>query len=163
MIDVLPRAVDIIRRSGVEDGERLVAELERRLYPSQMTLGGLIKALGALPADELVRPITFEMPWLYPTHFNSYRGYYDQLALGVAHIGDDPPMRAGVRTGDDLLKRARSTIRSTHTGWKGGNYIMSERTPVWVDNPGDCNSVMLVGVRSSLNAAVLMTRREHLE
>ena len=158
MIDVLPRAVDIIRRSGVEDGERLVAELERRLYPSQMTLGGLIKALGALPADELVRPITFEMPWLYPTHFNSYRGYYNQLALGVAwltYLGDRAPIKAG----EALLKEARSTVGQEFTGWRGGDYTMTERTPVWIDNPGECNSMMLVGVRSSMHGGVLLIRR----
>ena len=44
----------------------------------------------------------------------------------------------------------------------GGKYTMTKRTPVWIDNPGDCSGVMLVGVRSYLNA-VLVTRREGLE
>ena len=154
---------DIIWRSGVFDAEKLIARLESRLHPTQMTWGDLIEALRILPADVLARPAAFELPWVYPTHFNSYRGYYDQLALGAAHVGNLPLTMGKQTTGGEILERARSTVGVTHTGWKGGDYIMGNRTPVWVDNAGECNSVMLVGVRSSVQGAVLLTRREGLE
>ena len=159
---MFPRAADILRRSGTEDAEKIIAELERQLRPAQMTLGDLIEALFALPAGALEQSVCFELPWLYPTRFDSYRGYYDQIALGVEHVEDLRPGGTGT-TGRNLQDRACATVGQSFTGWKGGEYKMTARTPVWVDNPGDCSSVARVGVRSFWGGgAVLLTQRRDL-
>ncbi|HEX6939884.1 MAG TPA: hypothetical protein VF158_10770 [Longimicrobiales bacterium] len=81
---------------------------------SQMTLGALIGALEALPAD---RDITgFGGP-------HSYRGYYEDLAF--------EPSEA-VQTVADLLATCRGCMGRVFEGYKGGEYVMGEITPVWI-------------------------------
>lgn len=87
-----------------------------------MNLGELIRRLEELPADQVV-PNGFDHP-------HSYRGYYDELAFQPA---------TGVTVGS-MLADARSAVGATYTGWKGGDYIMDEYTPVhlaWKGSTGD--------------------------
>jgi len=59
---------------------------------------------------------------------HSDRGSYDELAfapLSVARIGD-------------MLKHAQSAVGGTYTGWKGGEYTMSEYTSVYIGEYGEC-------------------------
>ena len=61
---------------------------------------------------------------------HSDRGSYDELAftpLNEARIGE-------------MLKHARSAIGKEFSGWKGGEYLMDEDTPVYIGQfgtPGD--------------------------
>jgi hypothetical protein len=49
-----------------------------------LTLGELIEKLGSFRPE---MQITFDFCGFIPTKFDSYRGYYDQLALGVWYCG----------------------------------------------------------------------------
>jgi hypothetical protein len=104
-----------------------------------ITLGELIDALAKYPAD---CQIGFDFCGTVPTTFESFRGYYDQLALGwsdrrgVAHV-----------TCGELLALAKEAEGATFTGWKGGRYTMSRDTPVWIDNRGECTDTVIVGLR----------------
>lgn len=83
-----------------------------------MSLGDLIAALERL--DPTLRvPLGFGHP-------HSYRGYYDELAF-------EP--RENVTIGA-MLADARSALGSTYEGWKGGDYTMSEYTPVHLAHEG---------------------------
>ncbi len=92
-----------------------------------LTIYGPIK-LGAL-IDRLAkcdpeREVMYDMLGLGPTSFDSYRGYYDHLALGYK---DDHKIRAG-----ELLELARAALGAEFTGWKGGDYSIVD-----VDSGGD--------------------------
>ncbi len=76
-----------------------------------------------------------------PTEFDSFRGYYDELALGVnLDYGN-------YCTVEDLLLKAKAVIGKEFSGWKGGEYIMNKNTPLWVDNPGNCSNAMITGIK----------------
>jgi hypothetical protein len=84
-----------------------------------MDLGEVIRVLSEYPADKVV-----EMGFGEPM---SYRGYYDNLAF-------EPVVRTTV---GDMLAHARSAVGQVFTGYKGGRYRMTERTPVWVAPYGE--------------------------
>lgn len=117
--------------------------------PEQMTLGEFIQALEAV---DPLSSIYFEFACCPPTEFDSYRGYYDHLALGFA--GD---YGAKGQTVADLLEQARKALGAEFTGWKGGDYTMHEDTPLWVANPGNTGSTAIVGVREVVYGALIET------
>ena len=93
------------------------------------TLGEIIKILEEMPQDATV---CFAFGNLNPTTLDSWRGSYNELALGY---GDR--IRAGEWKVVDFIKHCKDAIGSTYTGWKGGDFTMGENTPVWVDNCGE--------------------------
>lgn len=98
-----------------------------------LTLGGLIDFLEAAPASALV---------LYdkggsPATFDSYSGYYNDLAL------EDSP--SGVATAYELLAKARRADGRTFTGYKGGEFLMNLDTPLWRAAYGQTSGVAIIG------------------
>jgi hypothetical protein len=85
------------------------------------------------------REVWFDFGSMRPAHLASYRGYYDHLALGFASEG--APL-----TVTDLLARLKATVGETFSGWKGGEYRMTESTPVWVANRGEATQTSIVGL-----------------
>jgi len=57
---------------------------------------------------------------------NSYRGYYEDAALGV-NEGGGIPVTAG-----DLLQIVKDAIGVTYVGYKGGEFLFEEDTLVWI-------------------------------
>ena len=104
----------------------------------QMLLGDFINALRQRKQDERVR---FDFCGQVPRGFASYRGYYDQLALEWG-----PPKYDEAVTVKDMLADAQRALTETFHGYKGGEYRMNLRTPLWVDNWGECYGTMIVGV-----------------
>lgn len=82
---------------------------------TQMTLGKLIDVLESMDRNT---PVNLGHP-------NSYRGYYSDLAL--------KPCDATVQ---DLLNECRSAMGRVFYGYKGGEFIMHQNTPVWVASWG---------------------------
>ena len=89
-----------------------------------VTLGELIAALNNADPNGLV----------YLTEPHSYRGYYDDLALEPADFAI---------TVTQLLNQLNWVINTELTGYKGGEFMMSADTPVWVANHG-CTGQALV-------------------
>jgi hypothetical protein len=85
---------------------------------TQMTLGELIGALERLPSETLVQGLT---------HAHSYRGYYSDLAF--------EPQGTSVSAGD-LLAQCRAAMGRVFEGYKGGDYVMGETTPIWIADYG---------------------------
>jgi hypothetical protein len=111
----LQAIVDAMARSG---------EIQRANY--HMTLGGLIFALKDVPPST---PISTGL-----ANPHSYRGFYSDLAFEV--IGEDI-------TAGDLLEDARESLGKTFEGYKGGDFVMHERTPLWVANHGCCGQAFV--------------------
>lgn len=61
---------------------------------------------------------------------HSYRGYYDSLAF-------EPKENVSVA---DMLKDAKQSMGKTFTGWKGGEFVMDERTDVYIAEIGHCGT-----------------------
>lgn len=108
-----------------------------------MTLGELINSLKSFPKDYLV----FIKPYdLIPIEFDSYRGYYDQLALNYEV--------SGVCTVEKLLKLAKQSVKKTFIGYKGGEFIMTKNTPVWISNYGNTSNMLLTKIESPFTGYV---------
>lgn len=92
---------------------------------TQMTLGKMIEDLEKLPPDA-------EVVNLHDPH--SYRGYYRDLAfeLGV-----------GTRPASALLEDCRKSLGQFYDGYKGGEFLMHVRTPVWVARWGHCGERLM--------------------
>lgn len=100
-----------------------------------MSLGALIKALEAAPPE---RSVHLGFKGIVPDSVDSYRGYYDHLAIGF-HAGDSITIA-------DLLEMLRGANGGRFEGYKGGTYRMGEETPVWVANYGESPENRIVGV-----------------
>lgn len=87
-----------------------------------ITLGELLHLLESEAARDSARALTFGF-----TAPMSYRGYYEQLAFAPCED----------RCVGDLLASAREALGKTFTGYKGGEYTMSEKTPCWIAAYGD--------------------------
>jgi len=99
-------------------GELLSLQWQQERAATQVTLGALIDLLSSMPTGEIVANL--HSP-------GSYRGYYRDLYF---ERGD------GVRPAADLLVDCRSCMGRIFTGYKGGDYVMFESTPIWIATYG---------------------------
>lgn len=83
-----------------------------------LTLGALIEALEKMPLNNSV---VFDQGGS-PFEFNSYRGYYADLALDS---------KSALITVGELLGKAKDALGNTFEGYKGGDFIMGPETPLW--------------------------------
>lgn len=89
-------------------------------YENGVTLGQLIEELKKIDANRIIK-FGFARP-------HSYRGYYDELAF-------EP--RKNVTAGS-MLACAESAVGNVFSGYKGGDYTMTELTDCWIANYGCC-------------------------
>lgn len=66
---------------------------------------------------------------LTPGELDSYRGYYEDLAIGV-NVDSIAPSVA------EFVKELEGAVGKTFHGYKGGEYVMSRNTNVWFSNHG---------------------------
>lgn len=119
-----------------------------RMSDEQITLGDLIAALQKAPENV---PVYFDWCYMRPTDFNSYRGYYEDLALGYA---DTPHTRV---TAGELLERAESAVGTYMEGYKGGDFKMTKKTVLWVANYGRSTGWAIVGIEADEYSITLKT------
>ena len=114
----------------------------------QMLLGELVNAVHAIPDADAV--VTIDGVHT-PKHVQSYRGYYNELAI---EYEDNP---SGIRA-EALLDLLAGAIGSTHQGYKGGDYTMHRSTPVWVSHYSTCEGRAVVGVANVAGSWRIVTR-----
>jgi len=89
---------------------------------TQLTLGGLIKQLETFAVERKIKGLGDPI---------SYRGYYDDLAFETS----DTEISIA-----EALKMARGCMGKVFEGYKSGEFLMGERTPVWSADYGSCGS-----------------------
>lgn len=115
----------------------------------QLNLGQLIFLLARCDPTAIVR---FDFVYFVPTTIDSYRGYYEQLAIGYTN-------ESGVEcTVEDLLKRCKDMLGAKVTGYKGGEYFVGETTPMWVANTSEAGGTAIIGVNDNSYVAILETQ-----
>lgn len=123
------------------------AQVKRNAEAKMMSLGQFIDALEALPQD---RDVRMDFSYYGPGDFRSYRGYYDHVAL----IGTSPESQ----TVAELLAKSKSALGRSFGGWKGGDYVMTESTPLWwASDAGECHDTGIVGVTFESYCVVIHT------
>lgn len=106
----------------------------------QCTLGDLIDQV-KFQSKYLEKDATvyFDFCGFSPDGIDSYRGFYDELALGYSK--DKKIMSI-----DEFLSMLEFTVGVTLTGYKGGEFTMTKKTPVWVSNYGEYDKTAITGV-----------------
>lgn len=105
--------------------------------PEPLRLGTLISKLEKEPQDNYLR---YDF-WSFvpdPSEIGSYRGYYSDLALGYQEYVD-----VYVK---DVLASLKEALGKTYQGYKGGEFLMDEDTPVWVGTYGHAWDTGIVDV-----------------
>ena len=105
---------------------------------TMFTLGDLIDELEKYPRDWEVLIEPFH---LVPCCFTSYRGYYYDLCLTYStreeRLGEE--MLVG-----KLLDMCKEADGKEFTGYKGGEFLMNRKTPIWVSDY-DYSTGMAIG------------------
>lgn len=111
---------------------------------NQITIGELISLLEKRPADHWV---CFDFGGFEPTSIDSYRGFYNQPALGFTGAMNYADETGADRlTVGELLTRLREAVGHVYEGWKGGDFMMREYSPLWVANPGRSTGTAIIGL-----------------
>jgi hypothetical protein len=101
------------------------AHSQRERAATQLTLGALIAALEAMPADAQVANLRDP---------DSYRGYYSDLYF---------ERHDGTRPAAELLAECKAAMGQVFTGYKGGDYVMGALTPLCVASYGSCGPKLM--------------------
>jgi hypothetical protein len=112
----------------------------------QLTLGELIFVLSRIDPKA---DIQYDFGGFHPTTIDSYRGFYEQLAVGF-----DSYKKCTV---GEFLARCNQMVGATVQGWKGGDYDVGSRTPMWVANRGHSHSTAIIGVIDLGHTAIIET------
>jgi hypothetical protein len=94
--------------------------LGKVIKAAQKATGNVRFADGGIPGDEM-----------------SYRGYYSDLAFETQQI---PKAVSG------FLQQCQHALGSTYEGYKGGDFLMRENTPLWRAAYGCCGDAIVRAV-----------------
>ena len=115
----------------------------------RLNLGELIDLLKTRPKKE---PVRFDFGWLVPTACQSYRGYYEDLAIGFTEERVYPDPMVAV-----VLKDLKAAVGKTFMGYKGGAYMMTRESRVWVANYGNVSDTAITGIEDYEGTTILRT------
>jgi hypothetical protein len=118
---------------------------ERSNY--HVTLGEMIDALRASHPSKQV--VCSDDTTQAPGNAGSYRGYYEDLAFS--------PVSAPV-TVRQFLSECESALGSIFDGYKGGEFTMHHRTPLWVSEYGNNSGRAVVSTVDEPDAFVLVIK-----
>lgn len=121
----------------------------------QLSVGALINLLEQGPDDE----VRVGGSDLYPGEIDSYRGYYEQLAIGC-RSKSDLGRHEKPSTAHEFAADLREMMHATITGYKGGTYHTSPSTPIWVSNYGHASGDMVTGVHYFDGLATIETTED---
>lgn len=145
------------------DQKMKVIRTRRFNESNQWSLGQLIDALRDLAMSDTPCSVYFAFGSLFPTKCKSWRGAYDELAIGYSSYeqDDEPPFL------DEFLAHLYNCVGETFTGYKGGEYIMTRDTPLWVANYGYSGNTGVIGIRvdrtPSGNPYAVTIRTDYIE
>ena len=119
------------------------SRMERGNY--HVTLGELIEFVDKLP---LLTTVKFSNG-SHPSGVDSYRGYYSDLAI--------EPSNEKINV-EKFLVILRGSLGKTFMGYKGGDFIMEENTPLWMANYGDCGEAVVSISENGEGDLILITK-----
>jgi hypothetical protein len=115
-----------------------------------LNLGQLIALLEAWPDPTDACRFGFGM--LAPCGIDSYRGYYNHLALDF-----EEPKTYPAPTVADVLKIVKAAVGKTYQGYKGGDFTMDLETPVWVAHWGETSDTVITGFSEDATHQMVLT------
>lgn len=117
-----------------------------RVSDKQMTAGEL---LSALKRKDQTLDVVFDFVFFRPNGIHSYRGYYEDLAIGY---------ESGTQTKvGDVVAMLDGVIGQTLHGYEGGKYYMNSDTVLWVANYNESGGTAIVDVIDDRYRIILKT------
>lgn len=101
--------------------------------------------------------VVFDFGTAFPSGIGSWRGDYSQLAIKYTLSGYDGEQFAHTSV-SEFLKMLEECEGKEFTGWKGGEFVMTKDTPLWVDNDGNCSQTIVSGMIDREYQIVIETR-----
>lgn len=124
-----------------------MSEEDRRLRSSyHVTLGELIDDLRQADSDMVVY---IDDSKFSPGKEMSYRGYYSDLAFDASSTA---------KRVSELLDQTERALDSTYTGYKGGEYVMGQDTPLWISGYGRASGNAVVSIQADGDHVSLITK-----
>lgn len=125
---------------------------------NQLTLEKLLNLLKDIPTEWGKEPvdIRFDFGTAYPIGFSSWRGNYREVAINYSLSGYDGKQFAHTDL-KDFVVMIQKSIGKEFYGWKGGDFTMTEDTPVWVANDGNVGNTAVVGIKNEDYTVIILT------
>ena len=145
----------------------------------QLLLGELILKLEAVKNKEL--PLFIDIEEKRPMGIDSWRGSYCELAIQTERFGSyqTDEVEKEFDDGDIFYKHKevgkenptvaewievlKEVIGKAFTGYKGGNFLMSRNTPVWLSEYGMGSTVYFIDVKEEDEKVYLVTKEDEEE
>jgi hypothetical protein len=96
--------------------------------------------------------VSYDFEYLFPKTIDSWRGAYEELALDINLEGE--PLKV-----TEFYNLLKSCIGKKFTGYKGGEFIMSKNTPVWVANYGNSGHTCVIDIVDNEYEVLIKTGR----
>jgi len=96
-----------------------------------LTLG---KAIEVIKDADKTLPVMFDCNNSYPGMPHSYRGFYSDLAFEWSTVGI---------TAEFFLANLTTALGKTYVGYKGGDFTMTDDTPLWASDEGACGRAIM--------------------
>lgn len=131
------------------------AREDRMKRSDQLTLGIMIQKLEPIVEKQKERKdeatVFYDFGNLFPTEIDSWRGSYAELALNYTESGESP-MKVSA-----FLSLLKESVGKTFQGYKGGDFTMSNDTPVWVANYGRSGNTAVIDIVDDGYQVIVMT------
>lgn len=137
--------LDFIQRES--DKIKRAAERQRREC-GQLTLGQFIERLRPYKDEKY---ISYDFVHFKPTGLHSYRGFYEDLAIGYSTDSETTPA--------SLLAECEKAIGKIFTGYKGGDFEMNYNTVLWVAESDESGSTAIIDVVMGEYDVLILTRK----
>lgn len=130
------------------------ARQETLAKSDQLTLGELILKLEPIVEKQKDRKdeatVRYDFENLFPSSLYSWRGSYEELALNYETEGN-------YMTVTDFYKMLTEAVGKSFHGYKGGEFVMSKHTPIWVANYGNSGNTAIIDVVDNDYEVILIT------
>lgn len=128
----------------------------------QLTIGEVLSLLKEIPtewgSDKQDVTVEFDFEYAIPTGLSSWRGSYAELAINFDFLGYSKfNEKAEAMKLKDFTEMLEQSVGKEYQGWKGGEYVMSLDTPLWVANDGNSGNTGVIGVKDNSYSAILLT------
>ena len=131
---------DVDRKQAIRVAEQAALLMRATRSQYHLTLGEAISQLSSCAPDI---HIAFDFNGRGPRKAMSYRGYYEDLAFDWMDDDDPEDPAPGVGMCGPWLSACRAALGKTFQGYKGGDYVMTAETPLWVAQRGETGRAML--------------------
>jgi len=143
-----PLLMEVEHVNETERGEGGFGSTGIRDHKKQLTLGELLSELEKQNQDSYLH---FDFCGLSPESFDSYRGKYEDIAIGWSYL---KPNKVKV-----FLEMLKNILDVELSGWKGGSYKMHKDVNVFVDNQGVATNTGVFSVKNVDGKVILETAK----